>query len=230
MSELYALNWRRVKWFFGCVLPRHPVVGFDATRGGCGARRRLPDGTFFSRSPQKWWSFSLGGSPNFDPVFRALPGPARRPNLAGGCPLMWRTTYLVSPPNCHREVRLGEELNALNWRRVKWFFGCVLPRHPVVGFDATRGGCGARRRLPDGTFFSRSPKNGGVFWGFPKLRPVFRALPGPARRPNLAGGCPLMWRTTYLCFPQIGVGGTAGGRNNFFQSSVPVDWFSELSK
>jgi hypothetical protein len=65
------------------------------------------------------------------------------------------------------------ELYALTWRRVKWFFGCVLPRQPVVGFDATRGGCAARRWIPDGNFFRDPPKNGGVFRGFPKLRPRF---------------------------------------------------------
>jgi hypothetical protein len=113
------------------------------------------------------------------------------------------------------------ELYALNWRRVKWFFGCVLPRHPVVGSDATRGGGGARRRLPEGTFFSRSPQNRGVFWGFPKFDRIFRSLPGPARRPNLAGGCPLMWRTTYLCLAIGGVGGTAGGEIIFFSPPFP---------
>jgi hypothetical protein len=109
MSELYALNWRRVKSFFGCVPPRHPAVGSDATTRGGAAQPRLPEGTFFSRSPPKWGSF-LGGSLNFDPVFRTLPGPAPRPKLAGGCPLMWRTTYLCFPQIVMGDTAGGGEI------------------------------------------------------------------------------------------------------------------------
>jgi hypothetical protein len=116
-DEQNALSWRRVKWFFGCVLPRHPVVGSDATAAGGAARHRLPGGTFFFAIPPKMGEF-FGGIPKFRPRFSDTSRARTAAKLGRWMPPYVAYNISVFPPNCHGGYGWGGEI---------FFFGPPFP-------------------------------------------------------------------------------------------------------
>jgi hypothetical protein len=116
-----------------------------------------------------------------------------------------------------------DEQIALSWRRVKRFFGCVLPRHPVVGSDATAGGGAARPRLRDGTFFfAIPPKMGEFFWGIPKFRPLFSGTSRARTAAKLGRWMPPYVAYNTSVFPPNCHGGYGwGGKIIFFGPPFP---------
>jgi hypothetical protein len=119
--------------------------------------------------------------------------------------------------------KICDEQNALSWRRVKWFFGCVPPRHLAVGSDATTGGGAARHRLPEGTFFfAIPPKMGEFFWGFPKFRPRFSGTSRARTAAKLGRWVPPYVAYNISVFPPNCHGGYGwGGEIIFFGPPFP---------